>query len=350
VLALAAIRRARSASNTREAVDPAIPPNPVCGAPRGIGELLAVGDEDDLACELADECEGALSFTRPRAIEPFAGDVEGVVLKWGTDRLGVVIDGTLGVVIDGTLSGGSERPLSGVEAPDPEGETNFGNDTPLNGSDNPVERAELFPEEALGALDVGDVGVVTVGRAMPVPGNVGTVGRAMPVPGKVGVTSSGTPISPSGINGRARGAPPSALVGVPSPVDDDPFVGTVGTDNEGALRRRSSTGSATPEPIDSDGRATPLPLEGVTTLAGVDTAGAAAATAAVTRGRAMALRSRLTAPASEIARPINLAPAPSVIEWSDKTVPTSDVFGARLVAPPTCHSTSLARTPTPRTI
>jgi hypothetical protein len=32
-----------------------MPPNPVCGAPEGMGDPLAVGDVDDFACAPGDE-------------------------------------------------------------------------------------------------------------------------------------------------------------------------------------------------------------------------------------------------------------------------------------------------------
>jgi hypothetical protein len=333
VLAHPAINRARSARSTRDAVDPAIPPKPVCGAPEGIGDPLAAGDLDDEACELADEFLGALSFTRPRTTELFVGDVAGAVLRFGIDRLGALIEGR--------VSAGRDSPPNGGDELEPDGDVSAGTDRPLTGSDRPVDGLVALPgDDVPDPLDTGDAAGITLGSAMLVPG-------------KVGMAISGTPMSPKGMKGSASGA--LALEGVPPP-DGFPVVGTVGTAADGALRRRSRIGSETPAPIDTRGSGAPtwviapLPADGVTASTGAVSVGAAAATAAPTGGRAMTLRSKLTGPASEMALPTKLTPAPSDTEWSERIVPTRDVRAARLVAPPTCHSTSLGLTPSPRTI
>jgi hypothetical protein len=137
------------------------------------------------------------------------------------------------------VSDGRERPLNGAEVLGLRSDVSPGNDSPLSGSDELVEGAPVLPEEEPDPLVVGDVGVVTLGSATPVAGNVGTA-------------ISGTPMSPSGMNGSAKGA---LTAGVPLPDADDPLVGTVGTVTNGALKRCSDTGSESPAPIDSDGNA-----------------------------------------------------------------------------------------------
>jgi hypothetical protein len=142
-----------------------------------MGDPLAVGDVDDFACAPGDEWVVAPSFTRPLAIEPLPTGVEGDVLRWGMLRLGVVTEGT--------SSDGSDSAPNGEETFGLDSDGRPGNDSPLRGRDEPVEGVAL-PEEDPALLEVGNVGVVTLGSAVPVVGSVGTA-------------SSGTPMSPNGM-------------------------------------------------------------------------------------------------------------------------------------------------------
>lgn len=139
------------------------------------------------------------------------------------------------------MSDGSDSAPNGEETFGLDSDGRPGNDSPLRGRDEPVDGVAALPEEEPALLEVGNVGEVALGSEVPVAGNVGTA-------------SSGTPMSPNGMKGSARGAP-TPTAGVPLPDVDDPPVVTAGTAADGTLKRRNTTGSERPEPIDTDGSA-----------------------------------------------------------------------------------------------
>jgi hypothetical protein len=85
--------------------------------------------------------------------------------------------------------------------------------------------------------------------------------------------------------------------------------------------------------------------EGTTVVARDATVPTVALTPARTRGNVTVLASRLTRPVSDWARPSSDVPRPRVMSWSAKIVPTSEVEGASVAAPPTCQSTFPACAP-----
>jgi hypothetical protein len=100
----------------------------------------------------------------------------------------------------------------------------------------------------------------------------------------------------------------------------------------------SAAGTDTPATVVPDVPVEALPLEGTTDAAPDVTPPTVEPTAAAD-GKVTVLASRPTRPPSENARPSNLVPAPSVMSWSARIVPTIDVDGARTALPPTCQRT-----------